>query len=98
MQKPSDQWKKLRRSTLERARRKTVEPLEALYLAHLAVSVMYLAGFLWLSMTEGPQQFTIWASASILLISFAGIFVPILFGSVLVLRITDWRIERLLAE
>ena len=46
MQIPSDQWKKLRRAALERARRKMIEPLEVVHLALLGASALYLVGFL----------------------------------------------------
>ena len=43
MQKPSDQWKKLRQATLERAYRKLAQPLEPVLLLLLICSSVYLS-------------------------------------------------------
>ena len=96
MQKPSDQWKKLRRAALERARRNMIEPLEFVHLALLGASVLYLAGFLRLNLFGQTGEFSLASGAFILLAAAAGLLVPVLTGSVLTLRFADRRLARLI--
>ena len=93
MQPPSDNWKKLRRASLERARRNMIEPLEAVYAALLVVSALYLVGFLSLTFASQPGEYTLLAGAYISIVAVAGVLVPILTGSALTLRFADrrWR-------
>ena len=98
MQKPSDQWKKLRRVTLERTRRNIVEPLEPLHLVLLATSALYLIGFLRLTFAGQPYDFTWISGAGILTMALSGVLVPILTGSVLTLHFTSRRLDRLMSN
>ena len=98
MQKPSDQWKKLRRATLERARRKTIEPLEFVHFTLLGASALYLAGFLRLSFFNQPGEYTLIAGGFVLAVAFAGFLVPFLTGSALTLHFAGKRFDRLLDE
>ncbi|WP_299047234.1 hypothetical protein [uncultured Tateyamaria sp.] len=96
MQKPSDQWKKLRCAALERARRNMIEPLEVVHLALLGASALYLAGFLRLNLFAQTDEFS-WASGAFVLVAAtAGLLVPVLTGSVLTLRFADRRLARLI--
>ncbi|WP_340244750.1 hypothetical protein [Sulfitobacter pontiacus] len=98
MQKPSDNWKKLRRATLERARRNAVEPLEPLYTVLLVASALYLIGFLRLSFGGQPHDFTLISGAAIFAVALSGILVPILSGSVITLRLADRQLNKLIEE
>lgn len=98
MQKPSDQWKKLRRAALERARRNMIEPLEVVHLALLSASGLYLAGFLRLNLFGQNGEFSLASGAFILLVAAAGLLVPVLTGSALTLHFTDRRLGKLLRE
>ncbi|WP_299374918.1 hypothetical protein [uncultured Tateyamaria sp.] len=98
MQKPSDQWKKLRQATLERARRNIVETLEPLHAILLAASALYLIGFLRLTFASQPQDFTWITGAGVLAIALSGFLLPILTGSVLTLHFTSRRLDRLMSN
>lgn len=98
MQKPSDQWKKLRRAALERARRNMIEPLEVVHLALLGASALYLAGFLRLNLFVQNGEFSLASGAFILLAAAAGLLVPVLTGSALTLHLADRRLGNLLRE
>jgi hypothetical protein len=98
MQKPSDQWKKLRRAVLERARRNMIEPLEVVHLALLGASALYLTGYLRLSLFAQNGEFSLASGAFILLVAAAGLLVPVLTGSALTLHFTDRRLGKLLSE
>jgi hypothetical protein len=93
MQKPSDNWKKLRSASLELARRKIIEPLEAVYVALLGASALYLVGFLYLTFASQPGEYELFAGVFISIVAIAGVLVPILTGSALTLRLADrrWR-------
>lgn len=98
MQEPSDQWAKLRRAVLERAKRNMSEPLAVIYPVLLVASALYLAGFLRLSFIGAPSEFTWLTGSFILLVGFCGVLLPFLTGSVLTLRFAERRIENLLLE
>ena len=98
MQKPSDQWKKLRRAALERARHNMIEPLGVVHLALLGASALCLAGFLRLSLFVQNGEFSLASGAFILLAAAAGLLVPVLTGSALTLHFTDRRLGKLLRE
>jgi len=98
MQKPSDQWKKLRRAALERARRKMIEPLEVVHAALLGTSALYLAGFLRLSFFSQSNEYNLIAGALVLAVAVSGLLVPVLTGSALTLHFAEKRLERLLDE
>ncbi len=96
MQKPSDQWKKLRRAALERARRKMIEPLQVVHLALLGASTLYLAGFLRLNYLSQSNEYNFVAGAFVLAVAVSGFLVPVLTGSALTLHLADKRLGRLL--
>ncbi|WP_299147251.1 hypothetical protein [uncultured Tateyamaria sp.] len=98
MQKPSDQWKKLRRAALERARRNMIEPLEVVHLALLGASALYLAGFLRLNLFGQTDEFSLASGAFVLLAAAGGLLVPVLTGSALTLHFADRRLGQLLRE
>jgi len=91
MQRPSEIWNKLRKASLERARRNLIEPLEPVYLALLGASALYLAGFLNLTFAGQPSEYTLFSGACISIVALAGVLVPFLTGSALTLRLTDQR-------
>ncbi len=96
MQKPTDQWKKLRRAALEPARRNMIEPLEVVHLALLGASTLYLAGFLRLHLFGQTGEFSLAYGVFVLLIAAAGLLVPVLTGSALTLHLTNRRLRKLL--
>ena len=98
MQKPSESWKRLRRSALERARRNTIEPLERLCKVYMGASVLFLVGFLRFRFMDHPTELTWFTGASIIAVAMAGALLPILFGSVLTLHFADRKLERLISE
>ena len=91
MQRPSDNWNKLRKASLERARRNMIEPLEPVYLASLGANALYLVGFLNLSFADQPSEYTLLSGAFISIVALAGVLVPFLTGSALTLRLADQR-------
>jgi len=98
MQKPSDNWKKVRRAALERARRNMIGPLEVIHLALLGASALYLAGFLRFNLFGQTGDFSLASGAFVLLVAVAGLLVPVLTGSALTLHFTDRRLGKLLRE
>lgn len=98
MQKPSENWKRLRRSALERARRNTIKPLEPLCKVYIGASALFLVGFLRFRFMDQPTEFIWFEGASIIAVAIAGALIPILFGSVLTLHFADRKLERLLSE
>jgi hypothetical protein len=98
MRKPNDNWKKLRRAALERARRNISEPFEPAYLALLGASALYLVGFLRLTFASQQSEYTWIAGCFVLAVAIAGLLVPFLTGSVLALYLADKRLGRLLSE
>ena len=98
MQKPSDTWKRIRRSALERAQRTAIDPLSPLYDIYIGVCVVYLAGFLHFSFFEYSSEIT-WLKACIIVgVAVAGALVPVLTGSVLTLHFAGRKIQRLIRE
>ncbi len=95
MQEPSENWKKLRRASLERARRLAVEPLEALFTIHVAVCLYYVVGCLCLQFFDQGPTFSALEAVQLLSVAAAGILVPVLTGSVLTLHFADRRLRRL---
>ena len=98
MQKPSDNWKRIRRAALERAQRTTIDPLSPLYDLYLGVCAVYLAGFLHFSFFDYGTEFTWFKACLIICVAVAGALVPVLTGSVLALHFASKKLERLIAE
>ena len=98
MQKPSENWKRLRRSALERARRNTIEPLEPLCKVYMGASALFLVGFVRFRFMDQPAEFTWFAGAFVIAVTIAGALLPILLSSMLTLHFADRKLERLISE
>lgn len=98
MQKPSKNWKRIRRAALERGQRTAINPLSPLYDVYLGVSALYLAGFLHFNFFDYSIEFTWFKACLIICVAVAGALVPVLTGSVLTLHFASKRLERLIAE
>lgn len=98
MEKPSKKWGCMRRAVLERVQRTAIEPLETLFTIHLAVCVYYFVGFLRFKFVDHSEPFTMIETIQLLSVAAAGVLVPILTGSVLILHFASRRIERLAGE
>ncbi len=98
MQPPSDNWKRIRRAALERAQRTAIEPLEALFTAHVAVCVYYLVGSLHFQFLDYSQAFSWIEAVQLLTVAVAGVLVPILTGAVLTLHFASQRLQQLTDE
>jgi hypothetical protein len=98
MQKPSENWKRIRRAALERAQRTSVDPLSPLYDLHLGVCAVYLAGFFHFNFFDYSAEFSWFKACLIICVAAAGALVPLLTGSVLTLHFASKKLERLIAE
>lgn len=98
MEKSSKNWQDLRRATLERARRKAVEPLVPLYTIYAGVCACYLVGFLRFQFFDHGAAFSWITAAQVLVVAVAGALVPVLTGSVLTLHFTHRKLDALATE
>jgi len=98
MQRPSDNWKRIRRAALERAQRTVTDPLSPLYDFYVGVCAVYLAGFLHINFFERGAEINWFTACLIICVAVAGAFVPLLTGSVLTLHFAIKRLDRLIAE
>lgn len=98
MQKPSDNWKRLRRAVLERVHQDTIERLEPIFMVYLIASAVYLAGFLHFNFIHQPLEYSWLAGVTIISVAISGVLVTLLTGSVLTLFLTSKRLERLINE
>lgn len=98
MQKPNDNWKRIRRAALERAQRTAIDPLSPLYDLYLGVCAVYLAGFLYFHSFERGTEFSWFTAWIIICVAVAGALVPVLTGSILTLHFVSKKLERLIAE
>ncbi|WP_324752718.1 hypothetical protein [Roseovarius sp. Pro17] len=98
MQKPSENWKRIRRATLGRAKRTAIEPLSPLYDVYSGVCALYLAGFLYFNFFANDTEFSWFTACLIICVAVAGALVPVLTGSVLTLHFASKKLERLIAE
>lgn len=98
MQPPSDNWKRIRRAALERAKRTAIDPLSPLYDLYVGVCAVYLAGFLHFNFFERGTDFSYFTACIVICVGVAGALVPILTGSVLALHFASKKLERLIAE
>jgi len=98
MQKPSENWKRIRRAALERGQRTAIDPLSPLYDVYLGVSALYLAGFLHLNFFDYSTEFTWFKACLLICVAVAGTLVPLLTGSVLTLHFASKKLDRLIAE
>ena len=58
MQPPSDNWKRIRRATLERAQRTAIDPLSPLYDLYVGVCAVYFAGVIHFNFFDYGTEFT----------------------------------------
>lgn len=98
MQKPSDQWKRIRQAALERGRKTAIDPLSPLYDVYLGASAVYLAGFIHFNFFAAGPNFGWFAACLAIFAATAGALVPVLTGSVLTLHFARKKLERLIAE
>jgi hypothetical protein len=98
MKKASENWKRFRRASLERAQRTAIDPLSPLYNVYLGVSALYLAGFLHFNFFDYGTDFTWFTACLIICVAVAGALVPVLTGSVLALHFASKKLERSIAE
>jgi hypothetical protein len=98
MQKPSENWKRIRRAALERAQRTVIDPLSPLYNIYLGVSALYLAGFLHFNFFDNGTDFTWFTACLIISVAIAGALVPVLLGAVLTLHFTTSRLQKMVSE
>ena len=98
MQKPSDNWKRIRRAALERAQRTAIDPLSPLYDLYVGVCAVYLAGFLHFNYFERGTDFSWFTACMVICVAVAGALVPVLTGSVLTLHFASKKLARLIDE
>ena len=98
MQKPSESWKRIRRATLERAQRTTIDPLTPLYDLYLCACAVYLAGFLHFNFLDHGTGFNWFTACLTICVAVAAGLVPVLSGAVLTLHFTTSRLQKLLSE
>lgn len=98
MRKPSDQWKKLRRASLERARRNAIDPLAPLHWLYALACVVYLAGFVALQFHPGGTDLSVLLAVVLVPVAIAGLLIPLLTGSVLTLHFASRRLDALANE
>nr|WP_325249324.1 hypothetical protein [Amylibacter sp.] len=98
MQKPSDNWKRIRRAAFERAQRSAIDPLSPLYDLYVGACAVYLAGFLHFNFFERGTDFNWFTACLIISVAAAGTLVPVLTGAILTLHFASKKLERLIAE
>ncbi|MBY5933728.1 hypothetical protein KUV51_12015 [Tateyamaria omphalii] len=98
MQEPSENWKRVRLVTLERARIVAIDPLNFLYQMHTIVCALYLALFAKYFFFERALELSVTNSIGILLAGAAAVLVPILTASVLTLHFTQTKLDRIADE
>jgi len=98
MQPPSDNWKRIRRATLERAQRNAIEPFAPLYTVYMCVCAVYLAGFVHFKFLAHDAELNLLTASLLITAAIAGMLVPLLTGSVITLHFASRRLERLAAE
>lgn len=98
MQKPSENWKRIRHAVLNRVHRTTIEAFSPVYSIHAGACAVYLAGFLHFNFFAEGADLT-WLTASLLIVVvFAGALVPLLTGSVITLHFAGRRLSKLMNE
>lgn len=98
MDKPSKNWQAVRQATLDRARRRAIEPLVPLYTIYACVCMCYLAGFLRFQFFEISTEFQWITALQLLIVVISGALVPVLTGSVLATHFSDSRLQKLADE
>lgn len=98
MERPSKSWQNGRKAALERAKRKIIDPLEPLFAIYAAVCMFFVVGSLRFRFFEFSADFTWIEAIQVILVAFAGIMVPILTGSVLIVQLASRRLQKLAGE
>lgn len=98
MKRPSENWKRIRRAALERAKRTAIDPLSPIYNIYSGVCALYLAGFLHFKFFDHGTDFSWFTACLIISVAVAGALVPVLTGSILTLHFASKKLERLIAE
>lgn len=98
MQPPGDNWKRIRRATLERAQRTSIDPLSPLYDFYLGVCAVYLAGFLYFNFVAHGAELNLFSAGLLFSAAVSGVLIPLLTGSVITLHFASQRLERLMNE
>ena len=98
MEKPSKEWQLLRRATLERAKKNTVQALSPIYSAFFLASFIYLACFSLLFFGGAPTQFTWLLGSFVIAAAISGLILPVLTGAALTLYFTHKKLEYLVNE
>lgn len=98
MQRPSDNWKQIRRAALERAERNVIHPLLPIYYLFLGASVIYLAGFVHLSLFDIGPELGLLGACLVLVFTAVCALIPILFGAVLTLHFANTKLRTLTNE
>jgi len=96
MQKPSDQWIKCRRATLERVVLSTIDPIRPLNTLFTTLCVIYLIGFARFSLFPVQSDAYSWIEAGqVVSTAISALMIPLFGGAVLLLAFIDKRIEKL---
>ncbi len=95
MDRPSRNWKSVRSAALERVERTVIGPLERLFTIYVLVCVFYVVGTIHFHFLDQTTAFTLIEAIQILTVAFAGVLVPILTGSVLILHFASRRLKEL---
>ena len=98
MNGPSKGWLAARRAVLERVQLNVFDKMEPLYNIYIGVCLCYLVGFVRFKFFETGGEFSIVTSTHLLIVAFCGVLIPVLTGSVLVLHIASFKLQRLVGE
>lgn len=99
MHRPSTQWIKCRRATLERVVRLSIDPVRPLNTLFTTLCLFYLIGFLRFSFFPVRSETYSWIEACQLLsTAVSGLMIPVLAVAVLLLAFVNSKIEKLLHE
>ncbi len=98
MNGPSNNWLSARRAVLDRAERKVFGPLSPLFTIYAVVCVYYVIGALRFQFFDQTVTFTWIEAIQILTVAVAGLLVPVLTGSVMMLHFTGRRLQMLAEE
>lgn len=98
MKKPSDQWKKLRRASLERAYRKLARPLEPVFLLLIICGSVYLSGFTSLFLGGQLQAFNWITGLAVSAVAIAGLLLPFILTSAITLLFVTRSLKSLVEE
>lgn len=98
MQKPSDNWKRTRRATLERAQRTLAAPLTPLCTICSGAIALVLAVFLCLNLFHFEAGFGWFTTCLIISSAAAGALLPFLVVAILTLELANKKMDHLVGE